>query len=301
MRRHLFAAALAAAILTLAAPPPAHAERVTDFRMPVVVQGVDYDLAARVYRPTGPGPFPLIVIHHGTPADKRKLADTRLGFARAARWFAARGYMVVLALRPGYGSSSGSYLEGAGNCHDVDFVVAGRRIAAAEAAIVDAAARLPDVDPQRIVVVGQSAGGLGAVALADAPPPGVRGVISFAGGRGSNGKEVICAGEDRLVTAEKTLGAANTLPQLWLYAENDHFFRRELAHRMYAAYRAGSTPPVTFVDLPPFGDDGHKTFAQADPSVWATPVAAFLAQVLPQAAKVPAQADLAPATEAPAR
>lgn len=300
MRKHLFAA-FAATLLACAAPLPVHAERVTDFRMPVVVEGVDYDLAARVYRPTGHGPFPLIVIHHGTPADKRKLADTRLGFARAARWFVARGDMVVLALRPGYGSSSGSYLEGAGNCHDVDFVVAGHRIAAAEAAIVDAAARLPDVDPQRIVVVGQSAGGLGAVALADAPPPGVRGVISFAGGRGSNGKEVICAGEDRLIEAEKTLGAANTLPQLWLYAENDHFFRRELAHRMYAAYRAGSTSPVSFVDLPPFGDDGHKTFAQADPSVWATPVAAFLAQVLPQATKAPAQAGLAPATEAPAR
>lgn len=291
MRQHLFAA-FAATLLACVAPLPVHAKRVTDFRMPVVLEGVGYDLAARVYRPTGHGPFPLIVIHHGTPADKRKLADTRLGFARAARWFAARGYMVVLALRPGYGSSSGSYLEGAGNCHDVDFVVAGRRIAAAEAAIVDAAARLPDVDPQRIVVVGQSAGGLGAVALADAPPPGVRGVISFAGGRGSNGKEVICAGEDRLVGAEKTLGAANMLPQLWLYAENDHFFRRDLAHRMYAAYRAGSTPPVTFVDLPPFRDDGHKTFAQADPSVWARPVAAFLAQVVPQAdgARAPASA-----------
>ncbi|MBB5941378.1 CocE/NonD family hydrolase [Xanthomonas sp. 3307] len=283
MLKHLFATIVAATILAIAAPSTAHAESVTDFRMPVLVQGVDYDLAARVYRPAGPGPFPLIVIHHGTPADKRKLADTHLGFARAARWFAARGYMVVLALRPGYGSSSGTYLEGAGNCHDADFVVAGRKIAAAETAIVDAAARLPGVDPQRIVVVGQSAGGLGAVALADAPPPGVRGVISFAGGRGSNGKEVICAGEDRLVAAEKTLGAANTLPQLWLYAANDHFFRRDLAHRIYAAYRAGSTPPVTFVDLPPFGDDGHKTFAQADPSVWARSVAAFLAQVVPQA------------------
>lgn len=284
MRNPLFAATLAAALLALGEPALAQPTAITDVRMPVTVQGVDYDLAARIYRPAGPGPFPLIVIHHGTPADKRKLADTRLGFARAARWFVARGYMVVLALRPGYGSSSGTYLEGAGNCRNADFVVAGRKIAAAEAAIVDAAAHLPDADPQRIVVVGQSAGGLGAVALADAPPPGVLGVISFAGGRGSNGKEVICAGEDRLVDAEKTLGAANTLPQLWLYARNDHFFRPELAHRMYAAYRAGSTPPVAFVDLPPFGDDGHKTFAQADPAVWARPVAAFLAQVMPRTA-----------------
>ena len=148
-----------------------------------------------------------------------------------------------------------------------------------ESAIVVAAASLPGIDSRHIVVVGQSAGGFGAVALADAPPPGVVAIVSFAGGRGSNGKETICAGEDKLVAAERRLGAANRLPQLWLYAANDRYFRPDLAHRMAAAYTQASTPPVAFVDLPAFGDDGHKTLAQADASVWATPVAAFLARV----------------------
>lgn len=251
-----------------------------DARLPITLGDSAYDLAARIYRPAGPGPFPLVVINHGTPADKTKLPDSHLGFARAARWFVARGYMVVLALRPGFGTSSGSYLEGAGTCRTMDFVAGGRRTAAIESAIVTAAARLPGADPDHIVVIGQSAGGFGAVALADAPPPGVRGVISFAGGRGSNGKEYICAGEDRLVAAERTFGAANRLPQLWLYADNDHFFRRDLAHRMVDAYAGASQQPVAFVPLPPFGDDGHKTFAQADPAVWAAPVAAFLDRVL---------------------
>lgn len=145
------------------------------------------------------------------------------------------------------------------------------------------AATLPGADPARIVVVGQSAGGFGAVALADAPPPGVVGVISFAGGRGGDGKEHICGSEDRLIAAEGHFGAGNRVPQVWLYAANDHFFRRDLAHRMYAAYAGASTPPVTFVGLPSFGDDGHKTFAKADPSVWERPVSAFLKRVVPAA------------------
>ena len=248
-------------------------------RLAIALGDQDYELAARIYRPAGAGPFPLVVINHGTPPDKGKLPDAKLGFARAARWFVGRGYMVVVALRPGFGSSTGRYLEAAGNCRTEDFVAAGRKTAAVEAAIVTAASALPDVDPRRIVVVGQSAGGYGAVALADAPPPGVVGIISFAGGRGSNGKETICAGEDRLISAERTFGAGNQLPQLWLYAANDHFFRPDLAHRMAAAYAGASTPPVTFVDLPAFGDDGHKTLGQADPSVWAAPVATFLGRV----------------------
>ena len=252
---------------------------ISEGRLAITLDGAGYELATRIYCPSGTGPYPVVVINHGTPPDKTKLPSIRLGFARAASWFVDHGLMVVITLRPGFGSSSGTYLEAAGSCRNEDFVAAGQRTAAIEGAIVSAAAALPGADPKRIVVIGQSAGGYGAVALADAPPPGVVGVISFAGGRGGNGKEHICAGEDKLIAAERQFGAGNHLPQLWLYAANDHFFRPDLAHRMAAAYSSASAMPITFVDLPSFGDDGHQTFAKADPATWAAPVAAFLSQV----------------------
>ncbi len=252
---------------------------VQDQRLSIRLGGAPYSLAARVFRPPGAGPFPLVVINHGTPVSIRDAGSEKLGFTKAATWFATQGYVVVVALRPGFGTSDGPYLEPSGPCDHRDYVRDGRETAAVESAVTESAAALPGVDAKRIVVVGQSAGGFGVIALADQPPQGVLGVISFAGGRGGDDHEHVCSGAQSLVDAAGVFGRANRLPQLWLFASNDHFFAPPVAHAMFAAYQAGSGPKMTFVDLPPFGDDGHKTLGRADPSVYADPVLAFLRQV----------------------
>jgi dienelactone hydrolase len=279
--RLLMLALVAASVLSGAAPLPVEPEIVTrDQRLEVSIGGRDLSLAARIYRPAAEGVFPLVVIHHGTPVSMLDAGSMRLSYDRAARWFAGRNFLVVVALRPGFGSSDGPYLEPSGPSHDRNYVRDGLETAAVEFAIVSAAARLPGVDSRRIIVVGQSSGGFGAIALADQPPVGVAGVISFAGGRGGDGHEHISGGAERLIAAAGELGRRNRVPQLWLYAANDHFFPPRVAHEMFQAYKAGSSPPMRFVDLPSFDGDGHKTLAQADPSVWAEAVAAFLADPL---------------------
>ena len=248
--------------------------------LPVELGGRELNLETRVFRPMGDGPFPLVLINHGTPntiADARKM---KLGFTQAAEWFGHQGFEVLIALRPGFGNSDGPYMEETGPCNNRDYARDGLETAAIEAAIVASASRLAKVDRSRIIVVGHSAGGFGAIALADAPPPGVVGIISFAGGRGGDDNENICSGEKRLVDGTAILGKGNQVPQLWLFAANDHFFPPKIGHAMFDAYEAGSKQPMTFIDLPPFGADGHQTFAGADPSVWASPVSAFIQSVL---------------------
>jgi len=246
----------------------------------VPIDGREFRLAVHVFRPKGAGPSPLVVINHGIPVSIADARKQTLGFSAASEWFAEQGYIVVVAQRPGFGESDGPYLESSGPCSNRDYVHEGRQTAAVESAIVRTTSRLPGVDPTKIIVLGQSAGGFGAIALGDAPPPGVVGIISFAGGRGGDDHEHICSGADRLAKAAETFGRANQVPQLWLYAANDHFFPPAVAHILFAAYAAGSKPSVRFVDLPPFDGDGHKTLGHADPNVWATPVAAFLNDVL---------------------
>ncbi len=247
--------------------------------MKVPIDGREFRLAVHIFRPSGAGPFPLVVIHHGTPVSIVDARKQKPGFSAASAWFAGQGYLVVVAQRPGFGQSDGPYLEPSGPCSNRDYVRDGRQTAMVESAIVRTASQLPGVDPTRIIVVGQSAGGFGAIALGDAPPPGVVGIISFAGGRGGDDHEHICSGADRLALAARTFGQTNQVPQLWLYAVNDHFFPPAVAHLLFDAYQAGSKPAVRFVELPPFDGDGHKTLGYADPAVWANPVATFLAEV----------------------
>jgi dienelactone hydrolase len=111
-----------------------------------------------------------------------------------------------------------------------------------------------------MIVIGQSAGGIGTVALAAAPPRGLRGVINFAGGRGSRGPNDVCS-EERLVHAYAALGRTARVPSLWIYTENDTYFGPTLAQRMFSAYSSqGGTGELRL--LPAFADDGHSLFAR---------------------------------------
>jgi len=54
-------------------------------------------------------------------------------------------------------------------------------------------------------------------------------------------------------------GSTARMPTLWLYAENDSFFRPGLVSRMRAAFR-GSGGTAKLVMLPPLSADGHALF-----------------------------------------
>lgn len=251
--------------------------------IPVATEtGETAHLRAEVFRPTGEGPFPLVTINHGVPRDEspENLRRTKIRFARAAAWFAERGFAVAVALRRGFGDSEGEFSEHSGPCGDRDYLAEGRATAADMLGIVRFMQRQAFVDPTRAIIVGQSGGGLGALTLATDPPPGVIGVISFAGARGSKEPGKVCC-EERLVDAMASLGSRNRLPGLWLFSENDQYFGPALADRLYAAYATASPAAVTFARLPPFGSDGHRVLYDADPAFWSGPVAAFLDELMP--------------------
>lgn len=137
-------------------------------------------------------------------------------------------------------------------------------------------AQRPDVDPARVVVLGQSVGGGSTVALAAQNPAGVKTAINFAGGSGgdpvrSPGKP---CGPERLQATYAGYGQATRLPMLWIYTENDLYWGPDWPKRWVEAYnQAGGH--ATFVPMGPDGENGHSLFTHA-PQKWQPVVAKYL-------------------------
>src|SRR5436853_4316950 len=74
-------------------------------------------MQATVFRPPGEARAPLVVMNHGSPADNRERPKMdRPRFSAISSFFVARGYVVVLPLRRGYGKTGGRWAEDYGRC-----------------------------------------------------------------------------------------------------------------------------------------------------------------------------------------
>jgi dienelactone hydrolase len=272
-------AALAAATFLLAGSAGAQTAFVREpLRIPMAAASPN-GLEALLVRPDEAGPHPLALIAHGTPREgKERPRMSPFAFLPQAMEFARRGWAAVIVMRRAYGGSGGRYAESNAPCTDPQYVPAAKASADDLKAAIEHLATRTDIDAARVIVVGHSAGGMAAAALAADPPPGLVAAISFAGGRGSVADDKVCQ-EDRLVDAFRTFGASSRIPMLWVYADNDHFFGPALAERLKTAFAAGGGN-VELVRAAPFGKDGHFLFSAFSASAiarWTPPVDAFLA------------------------
>jgi dienelactone hydrolase len=242
---------------------------------------------AYVVHPVGNGPFPLVVMNHGVALDQRERSFFPLvEFRDAAMWFAKHGYMVV-APAGGYGGAAlddpergiySLFYSKIGGCDNPNFRDAGFAAAIMDKWIIDYMTEQKLIVPDKVMVVGQSAGGWGALALSSQNIPGVRAIIAFAAGRGGHvdGKPNNNCAPDRLVAATAELGRTARTPTLWIYTENDTFFGPALSKRMHDAYTAAGGNAEYHL-LPSFGSDGHFLIDSPDAiPLWAPLVGPFL-------------------------
>ncbi len=238
-------------------------------------------LQIRVCRPEKDAPAAVAVINHGSPAKATDRPNVKPGSctSEAAEWFLKRGFAVAFPLRRGYGATGGTWAEDYGPCNQPRFVEAG--LTTAED--IDSAARyvsdLPYVRPDRILIVGQSAGGWGTVAYASRNPSNVWGFINMAGGRAGwhGGQPNSNCRADLLIQAAGQLGKTARAPMLWVYTQNDTFFSPELSQKMHGAFTAAGGK-ADYELLGAFGSDGHGLFfGRQGSKVWERPVQKYLA------------------------
>jgi len=132
----------------------------------------------------------------------------------------------------------------------------------------------------RVILQGQSVGGMTTAAAAALNLPGFVGTINFAGGSGgsperSPGKS---CGVESLTEAYRRFGSEAKAPSLWLYAENDRFWGRVTPLAWHAAYRAGGSESTMIMKAPLEGRDGHQLLSQGA-AFWAEPLEYFVKRV----------------------
>ena len=225
----------------------------------VPTPAADRGAHALLFRPAGDGPFRLAVIAHATTQNALRRAQMPQPDYRAlAAFLVAHGFAVLVPERSGHGATGGAYLEEQGGCDEADYARSGRATAAQIRLALDYLRRQPFVRPDGAVIVGHSAGGWGALALAGEDQRGLAAIIAFAPGRGGHAGDVenrICAPQT-LIAAAGLFGKGARVPVTWLVARNDTYFSPDFSRELVEAFRAGGGKAV-FSVLPAFGSEGH--------------------------------------------
>ncbi|GAC1605594.1 MAG: CocE/NonD family hydrolase [Ramlibacter sp.] len=227
-------------------------------------------LETTVYRPDGPGPFPVAIINHGK-ANGDPRFQSRYRPAPAARYFLQRGYAVVVPMRQGFSRSGGSYIGGGCN------VESNGRVQAEDVkAVVDHLATLSWVDRERMLVLGQSHGGWTTLAFGAQSNLRVKGLVNFAGGL----RQELCPNwKEALAGGAASYGRSTTVPSLWFYGDNDSYFDPPTFHAMFDRYTAGGAP-ARLVAFGSFGSDAHSLFGSpAGTRIWQPEMSRFLREI----------------------
>jgi dienelactone hydrolase len=235
-------------------------------------------LAVTIVRPSGGGPYGAVVLNHGTGLTERaRQLESPSSFLHAAAAMAKRGYAVVMPLRRGFGATGGRFAEDAGPCANPRYQAGEREAASDVLAAYEYARKLPYVDPSRLILAGQSSGGVASLYAASQRPPGLVAVLAFGAGRGADPLHpgVPCAAE-RLAAVFEETGRAIEVPVLMHYAENDRSFGPAASASWFKRFTAAGAR-AEYVLQPPFGDDGHYLFSErSGVPLWLPEVESFL-------------------------
>ena len=253
-------------------------------KLPVTVhtlsgQTVTRDVVVTILRDDTRAKSPFLILNHGRPGQEtERRAMGRLAYRKQSEWFVAQGFAVFVPTRIGYGVTGGEDAESTGSCFMKNYP-AGIEVAVEQIkSVARDAQTTPFITPGRGIIIGQSVGGISTIAASARAVPGVRAAINFAGGHGSDPirtPENPCRA-DLLTDAFANYGRTSKIPTLWLYSPNDRHWGPDLPKTWFARFKANGGNGQ-FISLPPFGDDGHRSFI-GNSKAWTTPVLQFLRQ-----------------------
>lgn len=232
-------------------------------------------IEAYVYKPEGPGPFPVVIYNHGSRAGHER---EERPFVYVGEMLRRGGYVVIVPERRGYGKSDGPTFGGAiGEDRGPRFVARVREETDDVLAVVEFVNALPYADTKRMAVMGWSIGGIVSVfAASQSSAFGV--VVDQAGGA------LTWDQSHAMQQALKEAAGKIRIPLLGMVAKNDRT-TQSVAAAVDAAERHGATAqlivypafkPRDAGGVPP----GHMIFGKEGWRIWEADLQEFLVKYL---------------------
>jgi dienelactone hydrolase len=267
--RHVVIAWAAAATLAgqITAPPPYETRFYThDARR----------LEAYLYRPSGNGPFPLVVYNHGSRPGEERI---EWPVAFIGRLLTGAGYAVLVPERRGYGKSEGpTFTEEVGADRGHRFIArldaeADDLLKAVDHVIDDPGSR---IDPKRIAIMGWSFGGIVTTLAASRSPRFAAVLVQAPGALNWDRSPDLRAALTRAATRI-------TVPIQCMAAENDATTEsaRAICKNARGAQDLKIYPPFTPTTVRANTAPGHALFGSQGVTLWGPDALAFLARHLP--------------------
>jgi len=249
----------------------------------VVVHNGSATLHAMLWRPQGPGPFPAILLNHGsgrTREDLERLGPYEQNAEKLGPVFARHGYVFLYLFRRGVGLStdqganavdlmnSKSTAHGPEARNALQLQLLDNREMGDAMSGLKFLRTLPYVDVRDVALVGHSFGGSLTVLMAEREP-NLRAVVVFSGAGYSFDRSPELRA--RLLAAVDNIAA----PVFFIHAENDFSLS---SGKVLDARRQQLGKPHRLKIYPPIGrttDDGHD-FLHLGVNIWEPDVFAFL-------------------------
>jgi dienelactone hydrolase len=223
-------------------------------------------------------PFPVAVFNHGDIDRDSPYVRYKARFLDSivAKEFLRMGWAIAFPARRGVNASEGQYPR---HFHvgDGDATYKARILAMDILPAIDHLKSFPNIDRNRILITGQSAGGYAAMHIASMNPPGVAGAVNFSVGR-TDKVDSGPAGHlnTTMVRGFAEFGTSTRIPMLWIFSENDSRYSANTIRASHQAFtEAGGK--ATLLLSAPLNIDGH--FIHARPALWRQVLRDYLGQL----------------------
>lgn len=234
-------------------------------------------LEATLYKPTtGEGPFPVVIFNHGSTGPGAIPATQTENPSGFGRYLNEKSIALLIPMRRGRGKSEGSYTER----YDCSLYQSRNGIAyaseALDATIVFMRSQ-PWADMDKVVLAGQSRGGILSVIYAAEKPGIAKGVINFVGGWMDDRCNQY-AGTDINVTLFREAGAKSKVPNLFLYSRGDSYYSDSSVQEYQVEFKKAGGDVESKLFTVDAGVNGHLLFYRFF-RLWTPDTDAFLQRV----------------------